>query len=305
MDAAQFKLTYDSSRFEFKSVSAGEYDASTNMFVYLSYSGQKDRGSITFTFKAKSTGTGTFNISEPVLSSSSSAIGTRAVSVTVVQASNSGTTKPNTGTTKPKPNKNTNTNQNPDTNAVQEPEPEVIIKTELEQVLVAINELVQTDYTPESWSELQGAIEKAQNANTNAEYDEIKGKLTVDNLVVADFEKNELMNMLIELMGKSQKDYTEESWKQLQSAIVEAQNAKLKSEYDKVKDKLKVDTLAKKEGVKEFIENFIQGLERKDPFYLAFAGCIIVLLLVILILIIVICRGRKDRRSDYSAKRMR
>lgn len=293
-------MTYDSNKFEFISVSAGAYKSSTNIFAYVNYEGMADRGSVTFTFKAKNTGTGSFNISELVLSSSSATIGTRSTSVTVNAASNTNT-KPSTGNNKPTNNTNTNQNQNQG----QTEEPEVVVKTELDEVLVALEGLIETDYTADSWNALKSAIEKAQNASTNAEYDEVKGLLTIDNLVIEAFEKDELMNMLIELMGKSQKDYTEDSWKELQEAIANAQTAKLKSEYDEIKGKLTIDTLKEKEGIKEFFENFIQGLERKDPFYLAFAGSVLVLLLIILILLIVVCKGRKDRRPETGARRMR
>lgn len=252
-------------------------------------------GSVTFTFKALNTGTGTFNISDLVLSSNTATIGTKSVSVTVQKASNT-SNKTNTGNKKP-----TTTTPEPEP----EPQPQEFEKAELTQVLADLEELVGTDYTTDSWNVLQEAITKAQNAATVEEYDEVKGSLKVSNLVVAEFEKEELMEILIALMGKTQKDYTEESWKELQDTIIAAQAAKLKSEYEEVKDKLTIDILQKKDGVKEFFENFIQGLERKDPFYLAFAGCVLALILVIVILLIVVCRGRRDRRSDYNARRMR
>lgn len=274
------------------------------MFAYVNMNdGTANKNSITFTFTGLATGSGTFSTSEPVLSGNASISGGTGTNVTVVTASkNNSNSNKNTNTNKPKnntSNNNTNQNENPQEGT------QNIIKTQLDEVLVSLEGLIETDYTADSWKALQEAIERAKNANTAAEYDEIKNNLTIDNLVVEEFEKDELINMLIQLMGKSQKDYTEESWQELQDAIAAAQNSKLKSEYDAVKEKLTIETLAQKVGVKEFFENFIQGLERKDPFYLAFAGCVLVLLLVILILLIVVCRSRKGRKEEYSARRMR
>ncbi|MDE5830900.1 MAG: hypothetical protein K2H53_04535, partial [Clostridia bacterium] len=115
----------------------------------------------------------------------------------------------------------------------------------------------------------------------------------------------ELVKMLIELIGKTQKEYTEESWQELQDAISDAQDAKLKSEYDKVKDKLTINTLVKKAGLKETYENFIKGLEKGETLYIAFVGLVLVLLLVILILSISLCISKRRRKQEVTARRLK
>lgn len=163
-----------------------------------------------------------------------------------------------------------------------------------------------TDYTEESWKALQEAIAKAEAATTNEEYNQVKESLNTDSLVIASFDKDELFNMLIELIGKAQKDYTEESWQELQEAIATAQNAELKSEYDAVKDKLTIDTLVEKARLGDIFANFIQGLEKGEPIYLAFVGLFLLLILIIVILLIVLCKGRKDNnRREMGARRLR
>lgn len=289
MSAAQFKLSFDASKFDYASVSAGSYNPGTNTYVYLNYEDVADLGSVTFSFRAKATGTGSFNISGAKLSGGSTVVGASSTSVTVAAKSNTTPTK-----------KPTNSNQ-------QTPQdPEVVVKGELDAIKIELAEKVETDYTEESWKALQDAIARAEGATTNAEYDEIKGSLTLDSLVIADFEKEELFNMLIELIGKAQKDFTEESWQELQAAISTAQSAELKSEYDAVKDKLTVNTLVRKDGIRDIFENFIQGLEKGEPLYLAFVGLLLVLLLIIVILLIVLCRGRKkNKKQNIAARRLK
>ncbi len=239
------------------------------------------------------TGTGTFNVSDVVLSDGATITGGTSTSVNVT-----------TQTTK----KPTTTNKKPVTNtqAPEEPvTPEVFSKAELDSLKIELADKIETDYTADSWKTLQDAIVKAEGATTSSEYNEVRNLLTVDTLVIADFEKEELVNMLIQLMGKSEKDYSSDSWQELHEAIAEAQNAKLKSEYDKVKDKLTMDTLEKKEGFKEIFENFTQGLEKGEPLYIAFAGLVLVLLLVILILSISLCIGKRRRREEMKARRLK
>lgn len=292
VSAAQFKLSFDTSKFENPTVSAGTYNPSTNTYVYLNYQDIADLGSVTFSFKAKAVGTGSFHISGIVLSSNTATLGTSSTSVTVEKAK--------------APSQNNSGNKKPNNNQTQQPEqePEVVTKIELEMIKAELAEKIETDYTQESLKALQEIIARAEAATTNEEYNAIKGELTLDKLVIANFDRPELFNILIELIGKSQKDYTEDSWQELQEAIQTAQNAKLKSEYDEVKDKLTLDTLKSKEGVKQFFINFIQRLEKGEPLYLAFVGCLLVLLVIILILLIVLCKRRKSRR-ETTARRLK
>lgn len=298
VSAAQFKLTYDSSKFTFVSSSTEGYDAGSNMFAWVSLTDTASLGSVTFKFKGKATGTGTFNLSGLVLSKNSgtASIGTSSTSVTVENAK----TNTNTNTGTKKPTTNTNQNTTPETPTVEQ-----VLKPELDNVKIELAQLIESDYTEASWKSLTDLIARAEAVTTNSEYDEIKAGLTTDSLITAEFEKEEILNLLMKLVGVNQKDYTEESWNELQSAIETAQNAKLKSEYDKIKDKVTLDTLVKKGGVKEFFQNFIQGLERRETVYLAFAGTVLVLLLIILILSILLCKAKRKNRMDIPARRMK
>lgn len=292
MYGAQFEMSYDKSKFTFVSSSANNSKnlGDTVIIMYHNEMGNTpEKQSITVTFKAKAVGTGSFNVTDEVLSGNATITGGKSTSVKVTQATKTTTKKPVTNTSAP---------EEPVT-------PEVFSKAELDSLKIQLAEKIETDYTVDSWKTLQDAIAKAEGAATSAEYNEVRNLLTVDTLVIADFEKEELVNMLIQLMGKSEKDYSEDSWKELHDAIAEAQNAKLKSEYDKVKDKLTMDTLKKKEGFKEMLENFTQGLEKGEPIYIAFVGLVLVLLLVILILSISLCIGKRRRKQEMKARRLK
>lgn len=226
-----------------------------------------------------------------MLSSNTASIGASKANVKVEAAKKGSST-----TTKPKPT-------TPDTPS--ENSPEIVVKTELDAIKLELENKIETDYTEESWKALQDAIARAEAATTNEEYNQIKESLNIETLVIANFEKEELFNMLIELIGKAQKDYTEESWQELQEAIAIAQKAELKSEYDEVKDKLTINTLVKKVRLGDIFANFIQGLEKGEPIYLAFVGMLLLLILIIVILLIVLCKGRSNRKKDMGARRLR
>lgn len=294
VEAAQFKLDYDRSKFEYVSSSVGQYFNASNGRV--AYDGMGTSfGSITFTFKAKTVGAGTFSISKLVLSSSTASIARGSTSVTIEEAKQTNTNnKPSTTTKKPTTNKNTNQNKEDENK-----EPEQIDKSALDILKTELEAKVQTDYTEESWKALQDIISKAESATKNSEYDEVKDKLNLEGLVPVTFEKEELFNMLIELVGKAETNYTEESWKELEEAIKTAQSAKLKSEYDEVKDKLTIETLVEKEPEKEknFFKDIIEELKGKDPLLLVLMAGVIVLTIVVLILLILYGKARKSYNS--------
>ena len=289
VSAAQFVLNYDSNRFRFVSCSKGEF--SGNTYAYLSTLDAQDLSSVTFKFTALTTGTGTFNLSGLVLPNKSNTVSRSSVNVTVQNATGS---------------KNNNTNKTPTpTQNVEEPQitPEIVGKYELEQLLIELDNLIETDYTVESWGALQDAINKAKSATTNADYDAVKELLTTDSLVIQNFEKTELTQILRALIGKVEADYTEESWKNLQEAIEKADNAKLASEYDEVKDKLTLDILEAKGKGFDRIINFFQGLDDEQRISLALAVCVAVLLLIIIIMIILF--RREKRRTESGARRLK
>lgn len=65
-------------------------------------------------------------------------------------------------------------------------------KEELRKVLIDLLDKSKDDYTEESWNKLKELIKKADNTDLKSEYDAIKGKLTVDELVLVNnniFEK--------------------------------------------------------------------------------------------------------------------
>jgi len=176
-----------------------------------------------------------------------------------------------------------------------------INKYELYDVKSKLLELTETDYTEKSWGDLQDAITKAENAMTNAEYDEVKSMLTINNLEVEKFEKTELNSLLVALIGKAENKYTEESWKELQDAIDLANKAELQSEYDEIKDKLTIDTLVEKEGGFQGIVNFFQGLDEQERISLALGVCVAILFIIIIILWRLYSK-EKDRMR-YDARR--
>ena len=296
VSSADFRLNYDTSKFEYVSVSKGGYGTGTKRYTYLNYEDVEDLGSVTFSFKAKTTGTGAFKISNLVLSTDTASIGRSEVSVTVEKA------KPTNTTPNKKPTTNNNNNNN---NKNEEEKPEEIDKSALEAVKAELALKVQSDYTEDSWKALQEAISKAEGATKNSEYDEVKDKLNIEGLVPVDFEKDELFNLLIELMGKSQKDFTEESWQELQTAIETAQTSKLKSEYDEVKDKLTINTLVEQEPEEEknFFEDILETLKSKDPLLLVLMAGVIVL--TILVLILLVLYGKAKKSDSNGARRLK
>lgn len=105
--AAQFKLNYDTNKFNLISRSAGTLGAN-GIFLFADQSYDKDNpdtiASVTFTFTAKATGSANFSISNIVLPVSYTT-GSTSASVTVVQPSNNNNNtnnnKPTTPTKKP------------------------------------------------------------------------------------------------------------------------------------------------------------------------------------------------------------
>lgn len=289
--SAQFKLNYDTSKFDYVSCSAGSFGTGTNTFVYVNYEDVADLGSVTLTFKSKQTGTGTFSISGVVLSSNNSSISTGSTSVKVEKAasnsssSSNSTTKPSTNTNKkPTTSSSNNSSSSNQNTVVEENEPEVVVKLELNRIKQELQDKVETDYTEESWRALQEAIVIAENAATNADYDAIKEKLSLETLQKVTFETTELDKVLRDLIGKVQTDYTAESWNSLQEAINVADSAQLKSEYEVVKDKLTVNTLILDE--KTFLEDLLNGPCEHGKIIITLVVVIVILFIIIIVLLI-------------------
>lgn len=289
--AAQFKLNYDKSKFDYVSCSAGSFGTATNSFVYINYEDVADLGSVTLTFRAKETGTGVFSISGVVLSSDNSSISTGSTSVKIEAKSTSTGSNSNTNTGNKRPTSNNNSNKNQNTTSEKNNEPEVIEKLELNTIKQELEGKIETDYTEESWKALQEAIASAENAQKSEDYEAIKEKLSIDTLVKVSFEKEELDKVLRDLIGKVRTDYTEESWNELQEAIKTADNVELKSEYDAIKDKLTINTLILDE--KTFVEGLINSPCGHGEIIIALSAVIVLLFIIIIILLILNRKSKK------------
>lgn len=288
--AAQFILNFDESKFDYISCSVADgYSKDSKYFAWISTTDTASLSSVTFTFKAKAIGSGTFNISNLVASDTSNKISGSSVTVTVQKAS----TSSGNNTQKPTQKPTQTATPNPEENT------EEFSKIELENLELELVDLIETDYTEESWKALQEAMEKARNAKTNAEYDEVKNLLTIDTLEIKKFDKPELNQLLRDLMGKAKDSYTEESWNALQEAIELADKAELESEYEAIKDKLSIDTLVEyEEGFFENIINFFKGLDEQERISLALGVCVLILFIVILIVFRLYRKEKKRNRTD-------
>ncbi len=272
VSAAQFKLNYDKSKFDYVSCSAGTFGTGTNTYVYVNYEDVEDLGSVTLTFKAKATGSGDFSISGVVLSGSSSISNSK--TTVKVNAASSSSKKPTTTKKPSSSNKNTTSNE--------QEQPVQLDKTALEDLKSLLGTLNETDYTEDSWKALQEAIGAAEGADTEEKYNEVKDKLTVESLVKQPFEKEELNKVLRDLIGKVETDYTLESWKELQDTIEAADEAELKSQYDAIKTKLSINTLVL--NPKTFLEEIMEDSCGHLKIMMGMAAAILILLIIIIIL---------------------
>lgn len=282
VSAAQFKLNYDKSKFDYVSCSAGTFGTGTNTYVYVNYEDVEDLGSVTLTFKAKATGSGDFSISGVVLSGSSSISNSK--TTVKVNAASSSSKKPTTTKKPSSSNKNTTSNE--------QEQPVQLDKTALEDLKSLLGTLNETDYTEDSWKALQEAIGAAEGADTEEKYNEVKDKLTVESLVKQPFEKEELNKVLRDLIGKVEKDYTEESWRELQEAIDIADSATLKSQYDAVKDKLTINNLILEEE-KGFFGELAEKIAEMEPIVIILIVTIIALIIIIIVMAILYDKVKK------------
>lgn len=288
VSAAQFVLNFDTGKFDYVSHSVGSYNKDTKYFAWADNGAANSLQSVKFTFRAKELGSGSFNISGLVLSNEGNKIGTSSTTVTVQKATTSSSGNNNTTTNKPTPTPTEAPAESAD-----------FSKMELDILETELFDLIETDYTEESWKKLQEAIEKARATTNSAEYDEIKALLTIDTLEIEKFEKPELNQLLRDLMGKAKENYTEESWNELQEVIELADKAILKSEYEEIKEQLTVDNLVESE--KSFFEpivNFFQGLDEQERISLALGVCVFILLIIILIVFRLYRKEKKKMRMD-------
>ncbi len=111
-----------------------------------------------------------------------------------------------------------------------------IDKSELDKLLEDVSKLIETDYSKETWKDLQDAIIGIDTLNTQ---EEIDAKVTeiqdaIDNLNV---DRSALDKLLEDVSKLSEKDYSSSSWKTLQDAISGTDDLTKQSEINsKVKE---------------------------------------------------------------------
>lgn len=301
----QFKLNYDSNKFKFVSKSSGSFNESTKIWADADLTGASSISSVVFTFKATAVGSGNFSLSGVVFPVQTT-VGSSA-SVTVIakqQQKPAETSNQSNSSNKQTPSKNTNKNNSSQNTTKKEETVEQVDKSDLESLKKQLEGKVQSDYTEESWKALQDIISRAENATTNSDYNQAKSEFSVDKLAPAEFEKNELYNLLLEIVSKKSENYTEESWNELQNIIMQARDAKLKSEYEQVKDKLNINVLKEKLEKKSVIEG--------NKIILILLVILIALLLAIVITLAIKYKKAKDeyveeikKRTKYRAKKLK
>ncbi|MDR1638721.1 MAG: S-layer homology domain-containing protein [Clostridiales bacterium] len=104
-------------------------------------------------------------------------------------------------------------------------------KTALIATVDLANEKDETDYTPDSWADLQTALTSAQSlivddSATQAEVDITTVVLeSAINALVPRADKTELETAIATALALTEEDYTEESWLAVANALIEAQRA--------------------------------------------------------------------------------
>ncbi len=191
---------------------------------------------------------------------------------------------------KPSQNNGTSdTNKQEDSEKDEDNEEENIIeKPELDALKTELATKVESDYTKQTWEELQDIINQAEKADTIEEYNKLKDKLNISKLIPEKFEKPELDKILQDLLILEQKDYTVESWEDLQNTIKQAQDAKLKSEYEAIKTKLTTEVLIKIND-----PTTIENEEQQNDNYWSFIIAILIIFIILCAILVVLKRKNK------------
>ncbi len=104
-------------------------------------------------------------------------------------------------------------------------------RSALDALLEQVAGLIESDYSDESWQELQEAVSGADSlvkqTEIDAKVDEIQE--AIDNLGV---DRSELDRLLTEVGRLTESDYSDSSWDALQNAIARTDNLKKQSEID-------------------------------------------------------------------------
>ena len=123
-------------------------------------------------------------------------------------------------------------------------------RSELDDLLDHVGDLVESDYSEESWNKLQEAVSGAEDLKDKSEIDAKVEEIqdAIDNLGT---DRSELDGLLEQVGSLEESDYSEESWNKLQEAIAGAEDLTKQSEID-----------AKVEEIKDAIESL--GTDRSE-----------------------------------------
>jgi hypothetical protein len=141
-------------------------------------------------------------------------------------------------------------------------------KEELANIKEEVENLVETDYTEESWQELQNKIEEAEAKELQSEFDRALTEIVPDELVAKEVDPEKLDEIRENLGSLEKSDYTEESWKEVEDKIADAETKELQSEFDKavseidlgelVPEEIKEETMEELANIKEEVENLVE-----------------------------------------------
>ena len=112
-------------------------------------------------------------------------------------------------------------------------------RSKLEDLLKQVEDLDEGDYTPESWKDLQDAITGADDLDKQSDIDNKVAEIeeAIKNLVVVEPDRSELDDLLKQVENLEEGDYSSDTWKDLQDAIIGTDNLEKQSEVDaKVKE---------------------------------------------------------------------
>ena len=115
-----------------------------------------------------------------------------------------------------------------------------IDRGELDKVLEDVGKLEETDYSDESWNKLQQAIQGTDDLTDQTEIDQKVEEIkeAIENLTT---DRTALDEILKEVAGLTESDYSDDSWNKLQEAIQGTDNLTKQSEIDAKVDEIRED----------------------------------------------------------------
>ncbi len=141
-----------------------------------------------------------------------------------------------------------------------------IDRSELDKLIANVGKLNKSDYSISSWEDLQQAISNTENFTKQSEIDARAKEISnaISNLGV---DKTELNKLLEEISKLDKKDYSTESWNNLQEEIENVESLNLQSEIDKKVDDIK-NVMSELTVDKSKLEELIESLEdiKKDAY---------------------------------------